>query len=323
MPAILIVTVNFRVGPLSVRALESLEPEVRALPDCRVVVVDNDSGDGSAETIAAAIRERGWSSWASLLRSPVNGGFSAGNNLAIAPALRSAHPPDYVHLLNPDTIVRPGAVRALVEFLDAHPAAGIAGSRLESEDGTQQHSCFRFPSLRSEVDTALSLGIVTRLLRKHVVALENSTMTRRVDWVSGASLMVRRKVFEQLGLLDEGYFMYFEELDFCLHAAREGWECWFVGESRVVHFVGKSSNVDMDLGSQFRLPPYWFRSRRRFWAKNHGLGFALLVDAVTLICEAVRRTRLAIQRQPDRRPQGFARGLLRLGCSRGERSEPR
>lgn len=317
-PSVLIVTVNYRVGALCLQLLESLEAEMLANPNCRVVVVDNASGDGSDELLESAIRERGWQDWASLVRSPVNGGFSAGNNYAIRPALACAQPPDYVHLLNPDTIVRPGAITALWKFLEAHPDAGIAGSRLEDEDGTQQHSRFRFPSLWSEIDTRLAFGLVSRLLRKHVITVPLAAVTEQVDWVSGASLMVRREVFEQIGVLDEKYFMYFEELDFCLHAKQSGWSCWFVPDSRVVHLVGRSSDIDQTRASTRRLPPYWFRSRRRFWVKNHGLGFALFLDIVALICDLMRRVRHFLQRRPDSRPSHFARDLLQLGLSRGD-----
>lgn len=318
MRSVLIVTVNYRVGSLVIQALEALAAEVAGKPDCRVVVVDNASGDGSDDLIETAIQERGWQDWATLVRSPVNGGFSAGNNVAIRSVLAGPRPPDYVHLLNPDTIVRPGAIKALWRFLEDHPEVGIAGSRLEDPDGTQQHSRFRFPSLRSEIDTQLSFGFVTRLLHRHVITIPLAPTTAPVDWVSGASMMIRREVFEQIGLLDEKYFMYFEELDFCLQARRRGWTCWFVGESRVVHLVGRSSDVDQTRAKTRRLPPYWFRSRRRFWVKNHGYPFALLLDGVALLCDAIRRVRMFVQRRPDRRPEHFARDLLRLGFSRGE-----
>lgn len=320
MHGVLIVVVNYRVGPLCVQLLHSLEPQISGRTGCRVEVVDNASGDGSAELIEAEIRDRGWQSWASLTRSPVNGGFAAGNNVAIRPALASAAPPEYVMLLNPDTVARPGAVEILWRFLQEHPEVGIAGSRLEDEDGTQQHSRFRFPSFWSEVDSLLSFGPVSRLLRRHAVADPLAPRSEQVDWLSGASMMVRRAVFERLGPLDEEYFMYFEELDFCLHARRAGWICWFVAESRVVHYIGRSSSVDHTNSAARALPGYWFRSRRRYWVKNHGLAFALWLDSVALACDALRRARMFLTRQPDRKPANFARGVLSMGLSRGARA---
>lgn len=317
MRSVLIVTVNYRVGKLCIQSLAALEREVAGQPDCRVVVVDNASGDGSDDMIESAIRERGWDSWASLVRSPVNGGFAAGNNVAIRPALAGPNPPRYVHLLNPDTEVRPGAIEALWSFLEQHPEAGIVGSRLEDEDGTQQDARYRFPSIGSEIESGLSFGPISRLLHKQRIAPPLAPVTEQVDWVAGASMMIRREVFEQVGLLDEEYFMYFEELDFCLHARRRGWTCWFLNESRVVHYVGRSSAVDARKAAERRLPPYWFRSRRRFWVKNHGYLFALFVDAIALLCHGLRRVRHFLQRKPDSRPPHFGRDLMKVGLSRG------
>ena len=138
----------------------------------------------------------------------------------------------YVLLLNPDTIVLPGALKSLLDFMDEHPLVGIAGSRLEHPDGTPQRSAFRFHSVLSEWEAGLRLGLVSRLLNKRVVAPPVPQVTCPTDWVAGASMIVRRAVFERIGLLDEGYFMYFEEVDFCLRARRAGWPCWYVPASR-------------------------------------------------------------------------------------------
>jgi GT2 family glycosyltransferase len=319
MHSVLVVTVNYRVGPLCVQSLESIAEQIADRPGCRVVVVDNASHDGSAELIEATIRGRGWQSWATLVRSPVNGGFAAGNNVAIRPALAGPNPPDYVHLLNPDTIVRPGAIEALWNFMESHKAVGIAGSRLENVDGTQQHSRFRFPSLWSEIDAVLRLGMVSRLLHKHVITPPLAPVTEQVDWLAGASMMIRREVLDQIGLLDEEYFMYFEETDFSLQARKAGWTCWYLNESRVVHLVGRSSSVDLSRNAARRLPPYWYRSRRRYWVKNHGFLFALFLDAVALSCDSLYRLRRFLQRRPTLRPQNWASDLLRVGFSRGAR----
>src|SRR4051812_46672849 len=123
---LLIVIVNYRTAALTVDCLRSLAAEIQSLPaGTRVVVTDNASGDDSVEQLNRAVRDNGWSDWAGVMPLPRNGGFAWGNNEAVRPALQSQDPPDYVLLLNPDTLVRPGAVSALLEFMDAHPAAGI------------------------------------------------------------------------------------------------------------------------------------------------------------------------------------------------------
>lgn len=135
-----VVIVNYRTGRLVVDCLASLAGEVDADRD-RVVVVDNDSGDGSAEVIEGAIGERGWGGWARVLRTGRNGGFAAGNNAGIRAA-----PAELYLLLNPDTWVREGMVGALVRFMEEHPAAGICGCRLEDPDGSPQGCGHPLPS---------------------------------------------------------------------------------------------------------------------------------------------------------------------------------
>ena len=245
---VLVVIVNYRSASLAIDCLRSLAPEVASLGGAgiaRVVVTDNASGDDSVARLTRAVADNGWAEWASIQPLGRNGGFAYGNNEAIRATLAAADKPDYVLLLNPDTLVRPGAIRALLEFMDAHPDAGIAGSRLEDPDGTPQRSAFRFHTVRGELEAGLRLGFVSKLLHRHVVAppVPAGEEPVRTDWVAGASMIVRRAVFEQAGLMDEGYFMYFEEVDFCLRAARKGWPCWYVPASRIVHLVGQSSGV--------------------------------------------------------------------------------
>lgn len=309
--------VNFRVGPLCVQLLESLEGQLVGQPACNVVIVDNASGDGSDALIEAEIRARNWSSWASLMRAPFNGGCASGNNLAIRPALASSNPPEYVLLLNPDTIVRDGAIQTLWNFLEQNPPIGIAGSRLEDEDGTQQHSRFRFPNFWGEVDYMFSFSPLSRLLKHRALIPPLKPYTEQVDWLAGASMMIRREVFDQIGLLDEEYFMYFEETDFCLQARRSGWTCWYVAESHVVHLVGRSSDVDVANSATRDMPPYWFRSRRHYWVKNYGYLFALWVDLAAVCSDLLRRLRLFLTRKPDRKPKNFSTGVLGVGFSRG------
>jgi N-acetylglucosaminyl-diphospho-decaprenol L-rhamnosyltransferase len=291
---LLVTIVNYQTPQLTIACLSSLATEIQSLPGTHVVVVDNASGDRSVEQIEEAIRREGWNHWVSLMVSEINGGFAWGNNLAIRPALTSPHHPTYFLLLNPDTIVNPGAIKLLVDFMDRHPHIGIAGSRLEDPDGTPQVSAFRFPSWLSELDAGLRLGIVSKLLSKWIVAPPVSDIACQTDWVAGASMVVRREVFEQADLMDEGYFMYFEELDFCLQAKKLGWDCWYVPESRVVHLVGQSSGIT-NTAIPNRLPSYWFDSRRRYFLKNYGWFYAILTDSLWLLGFVLWRGRMILQ----------------------------
>ncbi|WP_250122766.1 glycosyltransferase family 2 protein [Chroococcidiopsis sp. CCMEE 29] len=305
-----VVILNYRTPSLTIDCLRSLVGEVRSLPGTRVVVADNASGDGSVEQIAAAIEAEGWGEWASLMPLERNGGYAFGNNAVIRVALHSTNPPPYFLLLNPDTIVRPGALQVLVDFMDEHPDVGIAGSRLEDPDGTSQRSAFRFHSVLSELNFGLRLGVVSKLLSKWVVAPPVSEETCQTDWVAGASMIVRREVFESVGLLDEQYFMYFEEVDFCLKANKSGWSCWYVPQSRVVHLVGQSSGVTDTKRSPRRLPTYWFDSRRRYFLKNHGWLYAAIADTAWVFGLVLWRWRRVIQRKPDLDPPKLLSDLL-------------
>lgn len=300
--SLVIVIVNYRTASLTIDCLHSLEAEVRSLPETQVVVTDNASGDNSVEKIQNAIDTHGWSEWVSLLPLERNGGFAFGNNAAIGPALKSNYPPQYILLLNPDTIVRPGAIKTLVDFMEQNPQVGIAGSRLEDPDGTPQRSAFRFHTIFSELDFGLRLGIASKLLSKWVVAPPVCDQTCQTDWVAGASMIIRKPVFDAVGLLDEEYFMYYEEMDFCLQAKKAGWSCWYVPQSRVVHLVGQSSGVTNKKSSPKRLPKYWFDSRQRYFKKNYGLIYTALADILWTFGFSLWRMRRVIQGKPDQDP---------------------
>jgi GT2 family glycosyltransferase len=289
--------------------LQSLQDEVVTVAGTRVVVVDNASGDDSVARLDAAVSTRSWATVQSLEQ---NGGFAAGNNAAIRPMLAAADPPRYVLLLNPDTIVRAGALRALVEFMESRPDVGIAGSRLEEPDGTPQRSAFRFPSVLGELEGGLRLGAVSRLLERWVVAPEVPTMPGPTDWVAGACMIIRTTVFRAIGLLDEGYFMYFEEVDLCHRARQAGWPCWYVPTARVVHLVGQSSGVTNPNAARRRRPGYWFRARRRYFLANYGRVATLLADLAWSLGHASYRLRRLVQRKPDTDSQWLLWDFIRF-----------
>ncbi len=305
-PRLAVVIVNYRTAELVVDCLRSLEPEVAGIAGTRVVVVDNLSGDGSLERLGGAIAAGGWGSWAVVQAAPRNGGFSAGNNAGLRPLLQAADAPDWFLLLNPDTYVRPGALRALLDSAALQPRTGIVGSRLEDPDGTAQPSAFRFHRALTEFERELRLGLVARLLAPWATVMPVPTAASRVDWVSGASMLVRREVFESVGLLDEGYFLYYEEVDLCLRAARAGWECWQEPRSRVVHLVGRATGIDPSDVAQ-KIPTYVFESRHRYFVKSFGLAYAVLADLAWICGHLLWRARMRVLG----RPRGSAPGLLR------------
>jgi len=308
--SVLVAIVNYRTAPLVVDCLRSLAPEVAANPGTRVIIVDNASVDGSAAAIAAAIAAHGWGDWAELVESPVNGGFAAGVNVALRPAL-ARRETELFWLLNPDTLVRRGAMAALTGFMHTRPSVGIAGSALQLADGTPWPFAFRFPSLVGEFEQALRLGVATRLLRRHVVLQRMGSDAARVDWVSGASMMVRRAVFDAIGLLDEGYFLYFEETDFCHAAQRAGWETWYVPEAQVMHIAGQSTGIPGVGAAAQRRPAYWFESRRRYFVKNYGPAYAAATDVAWLAARATWKLRRLATGAADPDPPQLMADVLR------------
>lgn len=310
-PSVLIAIVNYRTGPLVVECLASLSTEMAGGLNAHAVVVDNASGDDSIGCISQAIRERGWTDRVTIAAAPVNGGFAYGNNLAVLRGVGSGMRPDYIWLLNPDTRVRPGALPALLAFMESHPRAGIAGTLLEEANGAPWPYSFRFPSLLGELERGARLGILSRLLRKHAVPRRMEDGEERTDWVSGASMFIRRDLFEASGGMDEGYFLYFEETDFCLQAQRLGWECWFVPSARVLHIAGQSTGVTGSDAATRRTPAYWFQSRRRYFTKNHGRSYAVMADLLWMTTHLLWRIRRRVQSLPDPDPPSLFRDFVR------------
>lgn len=280
-----VVIVTFKVAILTVACLRSLESE-RAAPGLRihVIVVDNASGD--APQIAAAIAANNWESWVTLLTTPRNGGFAYGNNFAIRHAYEKGAP-DYFHFLNPDTLVRDGAIGALVEFMEKERRSGIAGSCFEDVDGVVMPFAFRFPTLLSEIESGMQLGLVTWMLGRWVVRRRMGTNNEQVGWGSGASMMIRRTLLDDIGVMDEQFFLYFEETDFSIRAKRAGFSTWYVPASRVMHDAGQSTKMIHGKRETQRLPVYWFESRRRWFTKAYGVPYAIATDVCAVTAHLI------------------------------------
>lgn len=311
MANVFVVIVNFRTGRLVVDCLRSLVAERGAVGLGKVIVVDNCSEDDSVERIADAIREHDWSAWAEVLTMPRNGGFAYGNNAGIRRAREHDARFDAVILLNPDTTVAPGALAELVEFLRTRPDAGIAGASIEDEAGLVQISYHQDPSPAGEFERGAQLGMITRWrARRQETVPADRRKPFRCDWVSGACMAIRREVLDSTGGLDEGYFLYFEEVDFCVRARLNGWTCWSIPRARVAHLEGASSGIK----SVRRLPDYWYASRRRFFVKRWGWWGLVRADALFAIGRAslvIRRTLgLGGDAAKEREPQRLALDLV-------------
>ena len=304
-----VVIVTYRTAALAIKALRSLEQERSGGElQLRAFVIDNDSGDFPA--IASAIEANCWSGWASVHAAPRNGGFAYGNNLGFELAFREGRP-EYLYLLNPDAQVRHGAIRTLVQFMQSHLQVGIAGSGFENEDGSEWPIAFRFPSLMSEINSGLQFGPVSRLLHRWVVARVMTPVSQPVDWISGASMLIRADVIASVGGLDENYFLYFEETDFCFRARRAGFPTWYVPASRVMHISGQSTSVTTRNAKARRLPAYWFESRRRYFAATYGVPLAVVIDLVAVAAYSLGVVKNALLARRAQSVPHFVRDLLR------------
>ncbi|MFN3643028.1 MAG: glycosyltransferase family 2 protein [Gemmobacter sp.] len=304
MPSsVLTVILNYRTAPMTLRAAEAAVAAMQGV-DGAVTVVDNDSQDGSEAALRAGVAARGLTG-VRVIQAGRNGGFGAGNNVGIAAGLPDGRRPDHVYLLNSDAFPAPDAIRILRDYLDANPAVGFAGSHVHGLEGDPHLTAFRFPNVWSELEGAARTGPVSRLLRRHVITLDLPDQPCAVDWVAGASVMIRREVLDAVGLFDEGFFLYFEETDLCRRAAAAGWPVHYVPAARVAHVGSESTGAKR----WQRTPGYWFDSRWRYFAKHHGRGYAAAATLAHLTGAAIWRLRRLVERQPPGGPDRFMRDL--------------
>ncbi len=216
-----------------------------------------------------------------LIVNEANLGFAGANNVGLK---RSSG--RYVVLLNPDTRVLPGAVSAMVGFMDGTPRCGYCGPRLLNGDGTHQPSARRFPTVLSGAFAMLSLSrrFPTSRHGLDLHALKGDREIFLADWLTGACLMVRFESAGAAGPLDDGFFMYFEETDWCQRMQAAGWEGWYFGGAEVVHLGGQSVAHEGDVRPLFGDHPiHWVRSSRRYMRRHHGLAGMVLADATQVL----------------------------------------
>lgn len=301
-----VVIVNYKTPALALAAAASAKDDVVRLGG-RICIVDNASGGDSLDALNAGVSAFP-DGLLEIVAAERNGGFGYGNNVAIRRAQRSDDPPEYIYMLNPDATAEPGALAEMISFMDAHPRVGIAGSHILDSDGTTHASAFRFPSPLGEVEGTLHLGLASRLLGRWSVAGDAERHTRPVDWVSGASSVLRREMLDDVGLFDENFFLYFEETDLCRRAAKAGWECWFVREATVMHERAAATGIK---DTSRPMPSYWFDSRRYYFLKQGGAGELALANLGWLTGFGLWRLRRRVQGKPDRDPPNMLRDFVR------------
>lgn len=263
----------------------------------QVVVVDNDSSDGSVEMAKSEYPS------VTLIVNKTNVGYGVAANQAIA-ALSTP----YVLLLNSDTLLRPGACNALSQYLDQHPRAAIAGPRLENAEGTLEASCFPFPTpLDTFLENSTSAVVIGRRIRQSVPVIRELYLrtwphgsARIVPWVKGAALAIRRRAFDDVAGFDPRFFMYFEDTDLCYRLGKAGWEVHFAPVTTVVHTSASSTKrYRADMAVQL------LHSTELFYEKHSSRGatvsMRMVVKSLMLAKLLVSKLRLLLLRDENRR----------------------
>lgn len=264
-----VIIVNWNTYDFLKACLDSLKSTLEN-PDCEVIVVDNASSDGSSEMVVREYPR------ATLIQMMSNGGFSSGNNAGIQVARGR-----YIVLLNSDTEVRDDALGMMCDYMDQKPRIGALGARLLNFDGSIQMSCRSFPSYRTALFHRKSL--LTRLFpgnrysQQYLMTAFNRDEPVEVDWVIGACLMTRRETIDEVGLLDDGFFMYAEDVDWCFRMQEAGWTVEYFPQARVMHHYEKSAAK-----APFRMTYERHRSMWRFYKKHYSRDIVLL-DLATII----------------------------------------
>lgn len=267
-----VVIVNWNVKDLLRSCLHSLLTAARTFPQIKteIIVVDSASTDGSAKMVCLEFPQ------ALLVASPENLGYAKGNNTGAK--LTQGR---YLLLLNPDTEVKPDTLQQLVNYLDAHPKAGAAGPQLLWPDGSIQSSRRRFPTLGSLFWESTLLGQWFphhRYARQYHCEDQPADRVQRVDWVVGAALCLRRETWQQVGPLEESFFMYFEETDWCRRCAAAGWEVHYLPTAQITHYEGKSSEQAVAARS-LRFQRSKLRYARKYFGPSWATGLHLFLWA--------------------------------------------
>ena len=233
MVDIVVVIVNWNAREDLRQCLQSLYAAPKPSLDFAVWVVDNASDDGSVPMVQREFPQ------ANLIINPENVGFSKANNQVIR-----ASKSRYVFLLNSDAMVHAGALDALAAFADARPEAGILGPQVRNPDGSLQFSCRRFPNLGAGFFRNTYLGRLfpnNRFARNYLMGDVDHARSRAVDWVSGCAMLIRRDLINTVGVLDERFFMFCEDVDICWRCWLSGQQVWYAPTATVTHAIGGSS----------------------------------------------------------------------------------
>jgi GT2 family glycosyltransferase len=282
MRSVTVIIVNYRAAELVLANLPRLTAEKQGVEKLEVIIVENGSGDGSAERLAAGIEALPKDMRPDLVVSERNGGFAAGNNIGFARIEEQGGDPDGILLLNPDTELPEKTLPVLIAAAESREKVGVVGGRALKEDGSRAGCAYRFPSLRTELG---KYPFVSRVLPS---AWKQSDVSRDggepvpCDWVSGSCFLITKAAWQLEPRFDERYFLYFEETDYCRRIKAHGLDVLHAPEARYTHIGGQSTGISNGRAAA-DMPTYWYESWRRYFVQNDGAPYAVLMGTARML----------------------------------------
>lgn len=287
---ITVIIINYKTPELTLSSAKSVI-DAGSQEISKTVIIDNHSCDGSMDFLGAAVDEKIGNMPISLIESPRNGGFSFGNNEVI-----QAFPSSYYLLLNSDAALDRGVIEVLLDQLRAYPDVGIVGPLVTGDDNSHQVSCFNDRTIANEFLRAANTGFLSRLFGRfgiREVAQAPGGGGRDVEWLSFVAVLIRAEVIADIGLMDDGYFMYLEDNDYCRRARQKGWRVRYEPGGRVFHANKGWSGRYLE-----KQPRYYYESRTRYFVKFYGRSGWFLANLAWSAGRLVSLSRELIERKP-------------------------
>ena len=265
-PSISIVIVTYNSANVIASCLQSVARDSRGL-QLETLVVDNGSQDATPRIVKHQFP------WVQVIEGHGNIGFAAGNHLGFSAARGR-----YLFMLNPDTELHPGALQALLNFAKLHPEAGMIAPHLINQDGSLQHSTFRFPDLRQAFFGFFEKLVPIDSPHNGRYSPQAYAQSREVDHIIGAAVFFRREVWRQTGGMDENYNLYFEETDWCYRAKQTGWQLLYTPNATIMHMGAHTTSKDPESSSVM-----FARSQVYFYRKNYGWLRYVALKTITIV----------------------------------------
>jgi N-acetylglucosaminyl-diphospho-decaprenol L-rhamnosyltransferase len=311
-PTIAIIIVNFRTPHLVVDCLRSLVPEIASVPGTTVIITDNASGDDSVARMNAAIAANGWNDWARVVPLARNGGFSFGNNRGI----EQAQDAEYFLLLNSDTIVHPGVLKNCLETMQREPKLGVMSCMLQDPDGSMQNAARNFPTQTRLC--ANNLGLPQKFPKllgwadTEDPGWDRTKIAKDVDWLGGAFLFIRGDLQRKIGGLDEDFFFYGEDVEFCHRVHKAGYRVFYDPATSIIHIGGASG--DPSRGAAKARNARMWNARYLLLRKCHGRLAAAFVRGVDVSVYFLRALKLRLLGQKNSEKYVLYRDVLTILC---------